>query len=283
MDEEPRQETSHDAPAESPTTQQHDDSQPPPTPQSSFRPIFTVIKDTNTSRYHHPDVRYIFSDDDTDAITDAALRSLQAEHYESEPTEHTTPTRRKDGNNKKKQQTPVLEPPERYIVVDLQPATEPEQDAPSVATERPPNVESPSPAAVQQRNQDFKVVSANSMNPSWAVLDAKLSPAPTFDSSSNSPPSTQEERSPVGGLMLKIEGTSGFDISSVTGARQQQTQLPQGRTMDEMLEQFHRRMEELRLVVDAGGQHSQDQQEDDDEKDKDETGKGKEQEETKGK
>ena len=251
-DEGPREETPHDAPTEDLTPQPHKDTQQPLSPQSSFRPIFTVIKDTNTSRYHHPNVRYIFSDDDTDTITQAALRSLQLDQYDAAPIEQTTPPRRKDDASSKKKPQTVPPPPERHIVVDLQPSTDREQDNPSITTEKPPNPEVPSPStAPHYRATDLKVVSAHSMHPSWAVLDAKLSPAPTFDSSSNSPPNTQDEPSAVGELMLNIEGTSGFDMAG-TGGRQQRSDAPQQRTMEEMLEQFHKRMEELRLVVEAG-------------------------------
>ncbi|KAL1956074.1 hypothetical protein VTO42DRAFT_7669 [Malbranchea cinnamomea] len=262
---------------------------PPLPPQFYFRPIFTVIKDKNTAKYYHPNVRYIFSDDDTDAITEAALRSLEAEHYYDAGTiEQTTQTRRKDGSGRKKAQPPASSPPERYVVVDLQPDAGPQQDAPSSTTDKLSSVDTPTVAA-QQRTQGFRVAAANSMTPSWAVLDAQLSPAPTFDSSSTSSPQTQHEPSPVGGLMLKIEGTSGLGTSVTSGAgaggttsRQQEKQPPQRQTMEELLEQFHKRMEELRLVVEAGGLPSKEEHQDNERDNKDVKEKGREkQEETK--
>ena len=270
-DEGPQEDAHHGAATED---QPHEDARQSITRQSSFRPIFTVIKDTNTSRYHHPNVRYIFSDDDTDAITEAALRSLQLDHHDAEPADtHTSPPRRKDGTSNKKQ-TQII-PPERYIVVDLHPSTAPEHDAPSITTEKSPNPETPSlSTAPHHRAIDLKVVSAHSLNPSWAVLDAKLSPAPTFDSSSNSPPGTQDEPLSVGDLMLNIEGTSGFDIPGTSG-RQQRPEAPRQRTMEEMLEQFHKRMEELRLVVEAG-ERGPGKQQIGDETNKDEKGKARE-------
>ncbi|PWY77038.1 hypothetical protein BO70DRAFT_70977 [Aspergillus heteromorphus CBS 117.55] len=51
----------------------HPDTQPP------FQPFFTLIEDAHSSEYHHPTIHYIFSDDDTDIITEAALRTLESE------------------------------------------------------------------------------------------------------------------------------------------------------------------------------------------------------------
>lgn len=47
-----------------------------------FQPFFTLVEDANTGEYHHPTVHYIFSDDDTDILTEAAVRSLEQEQQE---------------------------------------------------------------------------------------------------------------------------------------------------------------------------------------------------------
>ncbi|KAI1772608.1 hypothetical protein F4818DRAFT_133658 [Hypoxylon cercidicola] len=56
---------------------QHHDHDPPP-----FAPIFTLVNNTSTRTIHHPHVRYIFSDDDPDVLTQA-LADLDHELDES--------------------------------------------------------------------------------------------------------------------------------------------------------------------------------------------------------
>lgn len=55
-----------------------------PHPHPQFQPFFTLVEDANTGEYHHPTVHYIFSDDDTDILTEAAERSLEQEQQESD-------------------------------------------------------------------------------------------------------------------------------------------------------------------------------------------------------
>jgi hypothetical protein len=45
-------------------------------PPSDFRPFFNLIEDPKGGEYHHPIVHYIFSDDDPEILTSAALDSL---------------------------------------------------------------------------------------------------------------------------------------------------------------------------------------------------------------
>ncbi|KAI1375445.1 hypothetical protein F4677DRAFT_137963 [Hypoxylon crocopeplum] len=58
---------------------------PPP-----FAPIFTLVNNTSTRTTHHPHVRYIFSDDDPDILTQA-LADLELEPGISESTSVPTP------------------------------------------------------------------------------------------------------------------------------------------------------------------------------------------------
>ena len=57
------------------TTYQHsavEEFPPPP----DFRSLFTLIEDPETGEHHHPTVHYIFSDDDPEILTSAALEAL---------------------------------------------------------------------------------------------------------------------------------------------------------------------------------------------------------------
>ncbi|KAK2771439.1 hypothetical protein FQN53_004992 [Emmonsiellopsis sp. PD_33] len=248
-----------------------------------FRPFFTLIQDTNTSEYHHPTVHYIFSDDDTDLITDAALRALETQpsslrgssnahsrHHEEAILEDDAVEGSGEGGREKPSTLPPPVPgvQEHYIVLDVQPA-QPSPSAPTPAntgdattttTTTTTAVEEPGPTAATsppttttttgnplRPAHPYTITSAHSLSPSWQVLNARLRTAPTFDSSSTNSPTkatANDSSSSVGGLMLEIEGTSGirFDRS------------PRGQSLEEMMGQFEKRMEELRLVIEAGGQ-----------------------------
>lgn len=60
-----------DAPVDD-TSHDLESSAPPPLPQPQpFQPIFTLVTDATSRATHHPNVQYIFSDDDPDILTEA--------------------------------------------------------------------------------------------------------------------------------------------------------------------------------------------------------------------
>ena len=51
-----------------------------PAPPPDFKPFFALVEDPITGEYHHPEVHYIFSDDEDQGIlTSAALRAIDKE------------------------------------------------------------------------------------------------------------------------------------------------------------------------------------------------------------
>jgi hypothetical protein len=51
-----------------------------PAPPPDFKPFFALVEDPVTGEYHHPEVHYIFSDDEDQGIlTSAALRAIDKE------------------------------------------------------------------------------------------------------------------------------------------------------------------------------------------------------------
>lgn len=58
------------------------DQDAPLLPPSDFRPFFTLVED-DTGEHHHPNVHYVFADDDPDILTSAALETLQESKHES--------------------------------------------------------------------------------------------------------------------------------------------------------------------------------------------------------
>jgi hypothetical protein len=231
-----------------------------------------LIEDANSTEYYHPTVHYIFSDDDTDLVTEAVLRALEAGQSTSPRDSKLGYARGQEealeyGNDNKPRPhhtklsslpTPVAGTRERYIVLDMElshsepsnpaiPATAGNASTTTAAAGAPSTPPAPPADPSQPLAQNFIVTSAHSLTPSWQVLNARLCTAPTFDSSANNTATTSNDPSPVAGLMLKIEGTAGFDNSS------SKPQTPQGENLEQTMERFEKRMGELRRVIEAAG------------------------------
>jgi hypothetical protein len=241
--------------------QEHQAASPP-----AFQPFFTLIEDAHTSDYHHPTVHYIFSDDDTDIVTEAALRSLgvQQEGLSDSKKDQIAQAQAsnlrnetKDSSNLDQAKATLLPPPvpgvrDDFIILDIEPSpTTPdaaqntpisEQLAPgkgAVGTKSmssSPVNPSELPQEQSSPHQQYRVTAAQSFSSTWQVLNTELVPAPTFE---NSNPG----ESPGHGLMLKIRGTSGFPVE-VSG-REKEGKL------EEMMDQFAKRMSELQVIIDA--------------------------------
>ncbi|EEQ29703.1 hypothetical protein McanMca71_004382 [Microsporum canis] len=212
-----------------------------------FRPLFTVIGDATSSEYFHPTVHYIFSDDDTGIITEAALQSLEASNQRTSwDTESTSQKEKKKGKSAPKAETTT----EHFIILDVEPTNGTGDTTAAAGVAKNDSQEtSGCPNPTLRSIQDFKVTSAHSLSPAWQVINTTLSPAPNFDSSSNSPTSTDRD----GNTVLMIEGTSGFASDGMSGRHQ--AQQGQAQTLEEMMDQFARRMAELKKVVEASGDH----------------------------
>ncbi|CAI7596887.1 unnamed protein product [Penicillium glandicola] len=248
-------------------TQDHlEEGQEQPPSHSAFQPFFTLIEDAHTSDYHHPTVHYIFSDDDTDIVTEAALRSLaaQQEALSDSKKDQIAQTQAsnlqdetKDPSDSDPAKTTLLPPPvpgvrENYVILDV----EPSPDIPEAAQTSPITEQlvpgkggggirsiSSSPANASALPQDqgqphpqYRVTTAQSFSSTWQVLNTEVVPAPTFE---NSNPG----ESPGHGLMLKIRGTAGLPIELGGGKKES--------TLEEMMDQFAKRMGELQVVIDA--------------------------------
>ncbi|KAH8690086.1 hypothetical protein BGW36DRAFT_364812 [Talaromyces proteolyticus] len=241
---------------------EHEEDDNPP----AFRPFFTLIEDVHSSDYHHPTVHYIFSDDDPDLITEASLRALELSH--DSPAQNVLGGSSGEGSETAQQrQSPTLEKPsylppplpgvqERFIVLDVERTSSlsgggtVEQVATSAGTgttaaSTPPTQKQPQPPHQQASSHGYRVASAHSLTPDWQVLDSSLSLAPTFDTPQNT--NDPDTAAPSSALMLRIQGTAGFS----TGRENDKEGKTQ--TLEEMMEQFDKRMFELRRVIEASG------------------------------
>ena len=179
-----------------------------------FKPFFTIIEGENGSEYQHPTaVHYIFSDDDTDIVTDMALQSIV-----------------QDGQTQSADSAK-----ENYIVVDLEQHEDnniPDTTTKSVLSSTPDAITAAAPPP------QFIVKSSQSLSSTWQVLNTKLVPAPTFDN-------VWSDES--NGLMLKIQGTSGLPPIVVDKDKDKGSQR-----LEQMMGQFSKRMTELARVIEAG-------------------------------
>ncbi|KAE8141582.1 hypothetical protein BDV38DRAFT_278936 [Aspergillus pseudotamarii] len=239
-----------------------------------FQPFFTLIEDASTSEYYHPTVHYIFSDDDTDIVTEAALRSLEPEQNTlphggkgtSRATRDQLPQEQGEGaeeedelsNERKESLLPPATPGVRdnYIILDMDMLTPDAMQHMNTAPEQDVSVGSPgTQSAVPQQQQDFQnhhqhsqkfaVTSAYSLTPTWQVLNTQLVPAPTFE---NNP---SGEHAPNGALMLKIQGTVGLPMMLPVKDKDKDNSTQR---LEDMMEQFSKRLGELRQVIEAGEQ-----------------------------
>lgn len=70
-------------PAHPPDAQPDESHQEPP----AFEPIFTLVNNTSNGTIHHPHVRYIFSDDDPDILTQALAECEASSHTDASRSE----------------------------------------------------------------------------------------------------------------------------------------------------------------------------------------------------
>ncbi|KAL2823475.1 anaphase-promoting complex subunit 11 RING-H2 finger-domain-containing protein [Aspergillus cavernicola] len=243
------------------------------------QPFFTLIEDAHTSEYYHPTVHYIFSDDDTDIVTEAALRSLESEQdafpnakgkgkpaqenpHQQSMDQDAQEAYEADSPTRKESFLPDAIPGvrENYIILDIDHipiAQEPDHGivgSPESQTQShaPAQAQAQAQQDKQSQQQDqplppppqpFTITSSHSLSPSWQVLKTNLLPAPTFENDSSG------EKPQNGGLMLQIRGTSGLPMGMVGKDKERGSQR-----LEDMMDQFARRLDELKQVIECGEQ-----------------------------
>jgi hypothetical protein len=200
-------------------------------PPQPFQPFFTLIEDSINHEHFHPTVHYIFADDEADIITEAALRSLR-QTQPGVPEDDTSQALAGEENAESDER--YLPPSqnnvrEHYLVLDVQlPST-----APSAGVEASGsgNV---SAGSTTSSIATYEVTNAYCMSADWQVLRTGITQAPTIGDTEGDD-----------GLMLRIEGRR-YTPSN-------ETQSPTGKVED-MIEKFSRGLQEVRLMMEAGGQ-----------------------------
>lgn len=199
-------------------------------PVVQFNPFFTLIEDTTTSEHFHPTVHYIFSDDDTEVLTEVSLEALSLPasthsndlassgagassqphqttqrlgNRESQLSQRDSQHQRASVNNSDSNTR------ERYLIVDIGPAGD-------------------------------TVTSVRSFSSSWQPLGAAISKAPTWEA--EEVPKTDQ----AAGLMLRIEGVQSINTPGLPGDGQEDVSED---VVPELVELFEKRMATLRKVV----------------------------------
>jgi hypothetical protein len=204
---------------------------------SSFQPFFTLIEDTLTRTHHHPTVHYIFADDDTDIVSEAACRSLA----QDDPL-MTTATRlagavaslRQQELEAESDQEPSRLPPatpgvrEHYLLLDVQ------------------------PIGSENTTTSYEVTRAHSLSAEWQVTSTAVSNAPTIDA-------VDDGGEGADGLMLRIEGrgvvTSDDDDDGKAKVSKEKE------TLEEMIRRFETDLADIKRAIGAGGSVIDEQEE----------------------
>lgn len=213
--------------------------------QLPFQPLFTLVTDSTTHATHHPQVHYLFSDDDPEILTEALARH----GHQSSPdaSAHRAPP-------------PQAPPNERAIVLDLVPKpTDNSHSTPSTT--------------------GYDVAWASSLSSNWAVITAKTS-AMTEENSNNTT-SLDDETGAGQRLVLRIEGVGDNAVPATSTTSQTPGTRARGPSVDErdlrmsasspsvaaqdkaredygaIVDEFDKRMGILRKVVDAGLERQQ--------------------------
>ena len=151
-----------------------------------FAPFFTLVEDARSGTAHHPAVRYIFSDDDGDILTDALVR-LNSTGSASTTTSRTV------GASSRETRKGIS-------------STETTRKRTASASTGVPGRER---AIVITLTPDGRgVAAAHSLTPDWQVLGADVAAAPTLEG----------EEGETGGLMLRIQGTAGVEAREAEAA-----------------------------------------------------------------
>ena len=183
-------------------------------PYPETQPFFTMIEDLTTGSHYHPDVHYIFSDDDSDAVIEAMQRIRNLRTAREAKTHHRRGSRIASHAGPGSATQTATIPEERYVVVELS-------------------------------ADGTNVSSAQSLSADWQVLDAAISQAPELDPGGAVDNNDEKGKT----LMLRING-----VGEVSGSQKYVTpagnDTGQAISIDDEVRAFNMRMAELAKVVD---------------------------------
>ncbi|KIX07100.1 uncharacterized protein Z518_05077 [Rhinocladiella mackenziei CBS 650.93] len=182
-------------------------------PIPPFQPFFTLIEDSVTNEHHHPTVHYIFADDDSDIIAEAACRSLETLDPSQRASRHVPSREHHHDEGESRLPPPIAGVREHYLILDVQPRNT---------------------SADEGSARSFEVTSARSLSAEWQVLRSTITTAPTIGNDADA----EDD-----GLMLRIEGRGNSPGDAPPSAEKEST--------EEMIERFQRRLDDIRQMMDT--------------------------------
>ncbi|KAL2392104.1 hypothetical protein ABEF95_012662 [Exophiala dermatitidis] len=235
-------------------------------PVPSFQPFFTLIEDSVTNEHHHPTVHYVFADDDSDIIAEAACRSLESldpsqragsihptragarAAQDSDNDTHDDDDNDNNNDDDDERHHPRLPPPvagvrEHYLILDVQPRAQVQSQSQAAQSQSHSHSHSrshDSSIPIPQMGPAYEVVSAQSLSADWQVLRSTITAAPTIGGDGGAGAADEGEDP----LMLRIEGRGNMPDDATAAAAEKET-------MEEMIERFQRRLEDIRQVMEA--------------------------------
>ncbi|KAK5064530.1 hypothetical protein LTR84_000363 [Exophiala bonariae] len=230
---------------------------------TSFQPFFTLIEDSVSNEHYHPTVHYIFEDDDSDVIAEAACRSLEILDPSQQRQEHDDPSEMSqshagevghghDQDTQSRLPVPLPGVHEHYLILDIHPRgtlhqhplASHQQQQQQLPTHPTPIIPGSSPSTATPQIP-FHVTSAHSLSAEWQVLQTKVGAAPTIGDGNDDADDDE-------GWMLRIEGRGntpgGVGVGGEAGVGKEREK----ESMEEMIERFQRRMDEIRQVLETG-------------------------------
>ena len=206
---------------------------------SSFQPFFTLVEDTLTHTHHHPTVHYLFADDDTDIVSEAACRCLvQDDPFMTTDIAGSAGFMGRSQQEQQQEQESEQEPSrlpaptpgvrEHYLLLDVQPVS-PEGN----------------PAS-------YEVTRAHSLSAEWQVTRTGVSSAPTIDA-------VEEGAEGSEGLMLRIEGRGVIPSDDDENGKGKGNREKE--TLEEMVRRFETGLADIRRAIEVGGSLDGEQEE----------------------
>jgi hypothetical protein len=229
---------------ESEEAEEEEEDGPPETrgpDRSRFQPFFTLIENTLTHAHHHPTVHYIFADDDTDIVTEAACRSLVHDDPFITSTATTPPGRGHHQQQDQEESEPEPEPSrlpapipgvrEHYLLLDVQPIRSAE-------------------GTTATTTSSYEVTRAHSLSAEWQVTNTSIASAPTIDAVDDG-----DGAEGAGALMLRIEGRSVLpsDDDDEAGNAKGGRGSAEKESLEDMVRRFETGLADIRRAIEVGG------------------------------
>lgn len=181
-------------------------------------------------------MHYIFADDDTDIVTEAACRSLVQDDPLMTATVAGPSGHQQDQELDLEPEPSRLPAPtpgvrEHYLLLDVQPVS-----------------------SAESTSTSYEVAGAHSLSAEWQVTNTSISSAPTIDA-------VDEGAEGAEGLMLRIEGRGVVPPDDEEAGNGKGRSSREKESLEEMVRRFETGLADIKRAIEAGGSLGQEQEE----------------------